>query len=260
MNEQIFDWGENSEKILRGEGYTTFHSRFREQVALVRYLLDRNHEEEEIYGIWKNTNPETILYADTEEEKREVYKRVRVAARKWQNRFYSSVMVYKEEMDYINQMDEPLWVKQYVLCMLVVYKYYQQTYCQYTNRIKCFCYSKTNVKFERSQYTLTLCDCIKNYRVYDTVIHDSNVAFKVNFAQSLGTPLARIKSPAYVEELYKWLKDSRVCTCCGKSFECSSKSLRRMLCDECYRKERNRAKNANKKRIRQFTTNQYVSE
>lgn len=237
MNEQIFDWSENSEKILRGEGYSTFHSHFREQVAVIRYLLDRGYSKEEIYERWKATAPKEILFADTEEEKREFFGRVWRKAQKWTNRMYPPIVLYKEEIDFINAMDVVPWIKQYVLTLLVIYKYYGQTWCAYTNRIKCFCYAQTYVKIEREQYTLKLCDCIREYCPYTTTIHDCSVAFKVNFAQCLGTRLDSIPNPSQVQKLFKYLKSEKICTCCGKSFQVSSK-VKRTVCDSCYKKQR----------------------
>lgn len=250
MNEQIFDWAENSEKILRGEGYSTFHSRFNEQVALIRYLLDRGATKEECYFKWKLTEPREILYAEDEQEIRELFGRIWRRAQKWENRFRTSITIFQEEIDFINNMSVILWIKQYILAMLCVYKYYHQTWCCYTNRIKCFCYAQTYVQNEREEYTLKMCDCLKNYAPYTTVIHDSNVAFKVNFAQSLGTPLATIKNPMYVQELFKYLKDTRVCPCCGRTFEADSAKLRRDLCDVCYKKMRYAKQNTLRKERR----------
>ena len=246
MNEQIFDWNENSEKILNGGGYTTFHSHFREQVALVRYLLDRGKSKEEIYDQWKQTNPKEIEFADTEDEIREFFGRIWRKSKKWINRLYPPIQIYQEEIDFINGMDVTPWVREYVLTLLTVYKYYGQTWCAYTNRIKCFCYSQTYVKIEREQYTMKLCDCIKNYKPYTTVIHDCNVAFKINFAQCLGTRIATIKNPAEVQKLFPLLKKERVCSCCGKVFSYKTGKLKRTECDECYAKRRYQKQNSYK--------------
>lgn len=248
MNEHIFDWIENSEKILRGEGYSTFHSRFKEQVALVRYLLDAGYSKESIYEKWKWTNPKEIMFEEDEEEKRRIFGRVWRHSKRWENRLYGPIIIYQEEIDFINNMSVILWIKQYILTMLCVYKYYHQTWCCYTNRIKCFCYSKTYVQNEREEYTLKMCDCLKNYAPYTTVIHGNNVAFKMNFAQAIGTPLTTIKNPLQCQALFKYLKDTRVCPCCGKTFEVNSAKLRRELCDDCYRKQRSKKKNSYKKR------------
>ena len=247
MNEHIFDWAENSAKVLETKKYSTFHSRFREQVAIVRYLLDRGYQKDEIYEAWKETNPHEIQYADDEQEKWEVFGRVWRKAQKWKNHFHAPITLYKEEIDFINNMSVILWIKQYVLTMLCVYKYYRQTWCGYTNRIKCFCYAQTYVKNEREDYTLKMCDCLRQYSPYTTVIHDSNVAFKMNFAQAYGTSLVTIKDPTRVQELFGLLKDTRVCPTCGKTFEVTS-SIRRELCDECYKKVRNKKKNSYKQK------------
>ena len=243
MNEQIFDWAENSEKVLRTGQYSTFHSRFREQVALIRYLLVQGHNKERIYELWKSTNPHEIQYADDEQEKREVFGRAWRKAQKWRNIFRSPITIYKEEIDFINKMSVILWIKQYVLAMLCVYKYYRQTWCGYTNRIKCFCYSQTYVQNEREEYTLKMCDCLREYSPYTTVIHEGNVAFKMNFAQVLGTPLATIKNPSEVSELFQYLEDSRVCPRCGRRFSGNFAQLRRDICDDCFKEEK-RKKNS----------------
>ena len=263
MNEHIFDWVENSAKVLKTKQYSTFHSRFREQVALVRYLLDQGLQKEEIYEKWKETNPHEIQYADDEQEKKEVFGRVWRKAKKWHNRFYSPITIYQEEIDFINSMSVILWIKQYILAMLCVYKYYHEAWCCYTNRIKCFCYSQTYVQNEREEYTLKMCECLKSYRPYTTVIHDSNVAFKMNFAQMMGTPLITLHNPAYVQDAFQYLKDSRICSKCGKAFEVNSAKLRRDMCEECYRKERARKQyelqkqsRRRKKNAQHLTTNQ----
>ena len=56
MNGYIFDWDENSEKILNGEGYTTVGHQFMEQVALFRYLMDHGYTKDDVDKVWRNTN------------------------------------------------------------------------------------------------------------------------------------------------------------------------------------------------------------
>lgn len=241
MNGYIFDWDENSEKILNGEGYTTVGHQFMEQVALFRYLMDHGYTKDDVDKIWRNTN--SILYQKTcgdVDEIERLFARIWGKAAKWKNNFKGNeIVIYQSEIDFINNMEVLPWIKQYVLTLLCVYKWWGREWCKYDKKIRTFCFSCTDVKTEREQYAVRLSECITKYNVYTTTVVGGNSHVKINISSNNdNVAVYQISNPRYVLSAFSLIKNTKTCNNCGKIYEYSSNQCRFSICPECVRKKR----------------------
>lgn len=251
MNGYIFDWDENSEKILNGEGYTTVGHQFMEQVALFRYLMDHGYTKDDVDKVWRNTN--SILYQKTcgdVDEIERLFARIWGKAAKWKNNFKGNeIVIYQSEIDFINNMEVLPWIKQYVLTLLCVYKWWGREWCKYDKKIRTFCFSCTDIKKERDRNAEKITECIDKYHPYEVKIIDISLSFKITFGET-DSIVAKISNPRNIDKVLKLIKNLKICLNCGSAFEYNSHSISNCLCPDCHnRKVVDTITNCNKRRI-----------
>lgn len=240
MNNYIFDWEGNCKKVLQTKKYTTKKDIIYEQIMLVRYLRDKGFSYNSIYDIWVETmNGSPLILYDLKGEILSYFDKI---YKKSDNLSISSgniILIYKSEIDYINNIQCHMWIKEYLLILLCIYKYYGLEWCKYDDRIKTFCYSCTSIKREREKNTKSLAYVVEKYDLYK-VIKSGCVRLKVNFSTDCGEVCAILKDPRDFESLKGKLKTESVCSICGKNFVFSSKKRRLDMCQDCIKKERSK--------------------
>lgn len=251
MNGYIFDWDENSEKILNGEGYTTVGHQFMEQVALFRYLMDHGYTKDDVDKVWRNTN--STLYQKTcgdIDEIERLFARIWGKAAKWKNNFKGNeIVIYQSEIDFINNMEVLPWIKQYVLTLLCVYKWWGREWCKYDKKIRTFCFSCTDIKKERDRNAEKITECIDKYHPYEVKIIDISLSFKITFGKT-DSIVAKISNPRNIDRVLKLIKNLKICLNCGNAFEYNSHSILNCLCPDCHnRKVVDTISSCNKRRI-----------
>lgn len=251
MNGYIFDWNENSEKILNGDGYTTVGHQFMEQVALFRYLMDKGYSKDDVDRVWRNTN--SIAYqkvADDKDETERLFARIWGKAAKWKNNVQGNeIVIYQSEIDFINNMEVLPWIKQYVLTLLCVYKWWGREWCRYDKKIRTFCFSCTDIKKERDRNAEKITECIDRYHPYEVKIIDVSLSFKIMFGES-DSIVAQISNPRDIDRVLKLIRNSKICLNCGNTFEYNSHSILNCLCPDCHnQKVVDTIRNCNKRRI-----------
>lgn len=242
MNTYIFDWEENSEYVLANRKCFTVRNQFMELVALVRYLIDRGQTYEEVYEVWRSIESEiTKAVEDDEVESEHKFKEVWKKAKTLKIVQFQPIKLYKKEIEFVNDLEVFPWIKEYLLTMLAVHKYYNTTWCKYTRDIKVFCYSMTRVRRERDKYIRSLSECINKHNPYTLSIYDTALAFRVNFEEKDGEVVSEIRNPRHVQEWFKYITNIKPCSVCGSSFEYNSKTVGNVLCPECYKVKRRKA-------------------
>lgn len=241
MNGYIFDWDENSEKILNGEGYTTVGHQFMEQVALFRYLMDHGYTKDDVDKVWRNTN--SILYQKTcgdVDEIERLFARIWGKAAKWKNNFKGNeIVIYQSEIDFINNMEVLPWIKQYVLTLLCVYKWWGREWCKYDKKIRTFCYSCTDTKRERDDCAKKIHDCIEKYHPYEVNAVGTTVSFKIAFVGK-DTVVATIPNPRYIEKLLNIILNVKTCVICGDQYTYGPHTHNGNICPCCKKKIRHK--------------------
>ena len=236
MNDYIFDWAENSEKILNGEGYTTkVHQTF-EQIMLFCYLREKGYNKEQIFDLWIKTNSLLLQKIDDDKDQRDKYfGKLLSDSTKYKIEKGSEIKIYQSEIDFINKMEVSLWIKQYVLTMLCIYKWYGKEWCRYDNKIKRFCYSCTSQKKENnSSNSKVLSECCNEYNPYIVRCKEASVVFKQNI-ESSGDILLILSNPRSVLECMELLKCEKTCVKCGRVYEYNYHNKHLSFCSECYK-------------------------
>ena len=238
MNDYIFDWAENSEKILAGGGYTSkVHQTF-EQIMLFAYLREKGYSKDEIFSLWIKTDSLLLQKIGDDKDQRDKYfGKLFADSTKYKIEKGNRIDVYQSEIDFINNMEVSMWIKQYVLAMLCIYKWYGKEWCVYNDKIKRFCYSCTSTKKERDTNTQALFQCLDCYHPYIVNGRDIFLSFKM-LTKEDGLIIKSIKQPRDCNKLFNLLTTERVCKNCNKVFIYSKINARRTLCDECYKKYR----------------------
>lgn len=240
MNGMIFDWADNSQNILDGKGYTTKAHQTFEQIMLFRYLLDLGYTYDEIYKKWVETNSLLIQRtADDMQERQKWFAKLLQGASKKKILTGNKIKIYQEEIDFINSMNVSLWVKQYALAMLCVYKWYGKEWCPYDDKIKVFCYSVTDIKREsRDGIPKILSEAINEYNLFELKFSNTYLSCKVNFQKNNGVVIEEINNPREVIELLSLLKCEKVCKLCGKKYSYNYHTKHLDICPKCYKKQR----------------------
>lgn len=239
MNDYIFDWAENSEKILAGGGYTTkVHQTF-EQIMLFAYLREKGYSKDEIFSLWIKTNSLLLQKIGDDKDQRDKYfGKLFADSTKHKIEKGNRIDIYQSEIDFINNMEVSMWIKQYVLAMLCVYKWYGKEWCVYNDKIKRFCYSCTSTKKERDRNSELLHKCLVDYSPYIVNSWNNTVSFKILFLNDniIGDCIYRIKSPRDVAELFSFIKNQKKCSQCKTVFIYDNHTINSTLCPNCRKK------------------------
>lgn len=239
MNGYIFDWEENCEKILQTKKYTTESHQFMEQAVLFKYLYDEGKTKDEIYNIWLETESKLLEKSNGDiEDINFIFGKLWSAASHWKIVKNNSIVIYQEEIDYINSLEVFGWIKEYLLALLCIYKYYGKKWCKYDSKIKAFCFSVTSVKREREEHKSKLKECFDKYAPYSISIIDTTLSYKLNFVVTEGHVVMEIPNPRYVPTVIKLIKNQKICEACGQPFEYTSQTIKNRLCPACKKRER----------------------
>lgn len=239
MNNVIFDWESNSLKIMETGRYSTNNRQYLEQLNLISLLIEQGYDKQSIYSIWKNTD--SLILSKIKDDIDEidfVFNRIYLNAKSWKVSKGNQIKIYQEEIDYINSLEVLPWIKEYLLALLSVYKFYSKPWCLYSEDIRRFCFSTTYYGRERDKMRIHLSDCLNRYEPYRIYTGENGAYFKCNFAKETGELLVTIEEPRQVQETFKYIKNEKVCNECGNKFEYNSKTIRNELCPECSKKLR----------------------
>ena len=238
MNDYIFDWAENSEKILAGGGYTTKAHQTFEQIMLFAYLREKGYSKDEIFSLWIKTDSLLLQKIGDDKDQRDKYfGKLFADSTKYKIEKGNRIDIYQSEIDFINNMEVSMWIKQYVLAMLCIYKWYGKEWCVYNDKIKRFCYSCTDAKKEQEWNIKALSNCINIYKPFYINNRDNFFFFFFLFCANFGEVFS-INNPRCVCDLFYLLKNIKTCENCGCVFTYNAYSAKTKLCSDCKKKER----------------------
>lgn len=238
MNDYIFDWAENSEKILAGGGYTTkVHQTF-EQIMLFAYLRERGYSKDEIFSLWIETDSLLLQKIGDDKDQRDKYfGKLFADSTKYKIEKGNRIDIYQSEIDFINNMEVSMWIKQYVLAMLCIYKWYGKEWCVYNDKIKRFCYSCTSIGREKERETKNLSDCLKKYSPYIINGRNNFLSFKILIGKDKQGVFS-LSNPRHVQELFHLLSNIKQCKMCLNLFEYDKFGIHSQFCPECRKANR----------------------
>lgn len=246
MNKYVFDWIENCEYLLKNKRCFTSQNQYMELRVLIRYLQDQGYDKESIYKEWLKIDSKVKMAYLNKEELQEKFEDIYKNAQTWKLVEFPEIEIYQGDLDRINALEVLPWIKEYLLTLLCIYKYYNVNWCPYSKDIKTFCYSMTRVGRERERNTKALSDCLSKYNIYQIAVYDSKLAIRWAW-KNKGLRVATIRNPRHAKELFPLIENKKKCKDCGKDWEYNEKSIGNELCPQCHKKLRIKKQNDYKK-------------
>ena len=265
----IVNWKKHCEKIdetheLDRNDPSDNKSYFKQEIAYIRYLLDRGESESECFSKWRliKNGVASQFAMDPEQLKAQFAKTYSRAKRKTYSFVEESskikpVELFPSEITKINSLQSEKWVKEYVLTLLVYYKFmsqlhdkveYSTTLVNWALRQVCFSKKYKFRSYRDARATITNTVRKANFSVIRfTPIRKKEhyTTYSMNFAVKEGpNPVMTINSLDELSSAFALLRDDyRICKECGARFEIHSRT-KTFLCYDCYKKYRRAYKTA----------------
>ena len=261
----ILDWNAHCYKIhtthkLDRSDPSNNKSIFSQETHYVKYLLMKNLTGPQILEYWRRIkNGMAAVFSDDPELRISTFGRIYKAAQnipeKDFNRHYVPVKIYKSEINFLNKVSAPIWVKQYWMTMLIYWKFASQhtknvnidtTLCNWAMRHT----DVANKRYGRHQDEIAQYNHLKSGYVMNTGIIKSRNCRNYWFDWSVEKSNEEFVEIKNLDNCKKALKlivaNTKICPKCGKRFTTSSKT-KTDLCPNCYRldlkqRENNRVK------------------
>ena len=267
----IVDWNKNCKNIfnthhLKDDDPYDKKLKVRQEIIFLQYLEKiKKMPEKEIYRQWENIdNGIANIFASEEEQKIIEFSRLLVKSRKIKydqvqlGNDLKPIVIYWEEINFLNNLNVPLWVKQYWGCLLFYYKFASQlqTRVQKTKALNSWCVRQVDYKDQR--YGSECQDLIASYKrkLKENIIQDilqkrseRFPVYKPAFLCTTGITVATYDCLDQIGNFLQLINNKTVFPSCGKSFDKKSKT-KRVLCDECYKIYRRQYQSQNKQKNR----------
>jgi len=256
----ILDWSRHCYKIhekkkLSRDDPSDNKSIFSQEAHYIKFLSLKGLTYADIYFHWakiKNGtasafkgDPELMVTTFTK-----IYKSSLNVSDKVFSQHYEPIKIYKRELEFLNSIEAPVWVRQYWLCMLIYWKFSSQ-YTQTTliNTTLCnWAIRNTNIKnkkFGRHQDEIAKYNRLESGYVLSTDIVKKRNGRKYWFdwiKPDEDGEFIEIKNLDNLKKPLKLIRENvKTCQKCGKKFTYGGKS-KTNLCPKCYAEERRRYK------------------
>ncbi len=267
----IVDWARNCERIFEEKRLTEDEPidtkiKYKQELIYLQYLINVKLliDKADLFEEWfkiENRCAQSVYYIEDNRQllcefekiyhkaKRLVYTRINY------KEHLKPVKIYKSEIDFLNGLDVPLWVKQYWAGLLFYYKFQVQNFkrVQKSRTVNSWCMRHVT-DVETKRYGSNSQDRIAHYRTqlkeqgidvfldYLKVKNDNYPTYKPAFLANSGEVVFQAETINEIDKFIKMIKISK-CTCteCGREFEKKSKT-KRTLCDKCYKNYRKKYK------------------
>ena len=251
----IVDWARNGAEVYQTKrltlnDFSDNKTSLRQEIMYIKYLHEALHlDKENCRKEWEQlANGSAMKNWDDPEGQRLFFSFLWSRATSEQyNKFQCTsrlqpVIFYQEELDYLNSLEAPMWVKQYWCAMLIYYKFQKQNlpdeypFVQRTWLVSLWALSLTSSKEKRYS---NLQDVIAQWQMRQSLpvmqydIRDTINLYRPAFICDDGTVVAQIDNIDEVQSVTNLILDQIHCINCGtwftRNFHC-----RRKLCPKCY--------------------------
>ena len=224
-----------------------------QEIYYIKFLIINGSDYDECYEKWKliKNGIANNFENDIEQQKIEFKKLYNRAQKISENIFKENkvVNIYKEEIDYFNSLQAPMWVKQYWLAMLVYYKFQKTMHkeVKYSSTIRSWAFRQVNEVLNH-QYS-NHSEAIRKYELnngskiimvdtrYIKKKKQTYVVYNMPCCKNSGDVVAVCSDIEEVSSLFDLLKNQKQCEACGMFFDFSGKT-KRNVCETCYKKQR----------------------
>lgn len=257
----VVNWKKHCEKIYETKLLATKEisdkKRINQQeIMYVKYLTTLGKDKLECFNEWlhlKNGIAKEFK-KDTEQQViqfKYVYNAAMRVSNEILNKDISKVEIFQEEIDFINNLNAPVWMRQYWGIMLVNYKFQKQIYnnVKFSPTLRAWAFRQITGlnQLRYSNHAQQLRDKeielgVRLINVYMSNDKKSMICYTMDCCKSSGTPVLEINDIQDSKEILKLItKSYKICNVCGKHFVSGAKSKREM-CDSCYKKYRRKYK------------------
>lgn len=272
----ILDWAKQCKKIhetkvLSTEDPADNKKRFMQEIVYLCYLKNvLGKTESECFALWKEIqNGVAKIFSDDEEqlmiEFNSLYKKTEEPKYKNINcaKELKPIKIYRPEIEFLNSLNAPVWVKQYWLCLLTYYKFDVQIHrrVQKTKTLNAWAIRQTS--FKSKNYGGDCQDTIAQYKLQNNTvkiiddiqrgISEAYPVYKPDFIHYKGKVMYTCDDINDIQNILPLIKNNvRYCEKCGREFVVSTKTKRK-ICEKCY-------KNYRKNRILEYLETQKAIE
>lgn len=250
----ILDWNSHCYKIHKTKKLSRTDpsdnkSVFSQEAHYIKFLSLRGLTYKDIYFHWvKIKNGVAATFKDDPDQQVaaffRIYKTSENISESVFKDHYAPIRLYKSEIEFLNKVKAPVWVRQYWLAMLIYWKFASQhqkrvpinsTLCNWAMR-------QTNVKdayFGHHQDEIAKFNRLDNSYVMCTGLMKGKrggVCYWFDWIQSKDgdEEYVEVKNLDKMKKTSKLITGNRaICPCCGKEFVVSSKQ-HTDLCPHCY--------------------------
>lgn len=261
------DKTDNCIRMLNTGQYQTEHFKTKEDWWLIKYLrnkytkseLSEKEIKDEIRNIWEpiyktRFNKEEMASHDFYID---VY--FQQAYGKCKNislsQKYYPITIYQEELDYINSLPAPKWFREFIFIFLGHCKTIGSFTCKAAPIAEYMRYLTLSTN-NRDAISSTIYDKLKTFGLWKETSRITTTDGRygeptqiINVSFDFCFPLFDTKTTAFVFyrqiDLLKRLDlitNTYICESCGEEFEIKNRT-QRLICDECYKKQRQKRKN-----------------
>ena len=258
----ILDWSRHCYKIhqtrkLSRDDPSDNKSIFSQEAHYIKFLSLKGLPYRDIYFQWaKIKNGMASAFKDEPEQMTatfaKVYRTSLNIADKVFKQHYEPIHLYKSEINFLNSIKAPIWVRQYWMTMLIYWKFASQhtknveinsTLCNWALRQT----NIANTKFGRHQDEIASFNKTDNGYVLSSGItkKKGGRTYWFDWANKEKDEVAiEVKNLDNIKKALKLIVENKqTCPVCGKQFAFGGK-CKRLLCPTCYRKERKKLINA----------------
>lgn len=251
----IVDWKKTCESIYKNKELlssdpTDNKHKTKQEIMYLKYLKEIiGLNKENIFQEWKKIkNGLAFKFSDDEIDQKCQFLKLYASLQKKTFKTVLSfkeiepVTIYEDEIEYLNNLQVPLWAKQYWLCLLFYYKFESQVSKVVYKSPSLNSWSMNNTEVSGRNYGAYQMK-LAEYRaktgkniiqMYTPGRLDKYPSYVPSFIKFAGKPAYIAHDIDEIQQVIKLLKDfPRYCNICGKTFFASSK-CQRECCDECY--------------------------
>ena len=266
----IFNWEANCERILNTHEYSMrdkWEKKMcaRQQIVLMRYLTDKGWPKEDIRKLWDQI-PNPTLDQCAFEDKDIVFNKIFLLSTRCglvKSTKRSKIFFYQDEIDYLNNLDCPRWLRIYFAGLTTLWKSrfpkvrltqyinnYIMTYTGKTTYENCeepILATNRRLDFFRIKYlqcTDTPHAGLPTRSRYFKYIRVMPEVFTPIEDTKKGTPILVIDSMEDFGQVVELISErQKKCSQCDKPYDCSEHK-KNTLCPECQKKNRRAYKTA----------------
>lgn len=256
----------NCQRMIEFNSFQTDYWHNDELCWLIKYLKDNHFPKDKIYSIWKEFRKIDKPEFDDKMLEDNFDSFYNSAMRVSISKTYPQIIIYQEEIDYINSLAAPLWIRQFVYLMMLHIKvtgdeiYDFLPFVDYYKFLSIKNNHSTILKRQLSK-TLKKFGILKDIEIveeYDELPVCDEKGLQIGVENNVTIINKRLQIRLLVGTCnnvfvkYENILDAILnigiinsnykCPVCGNQYEYTER-MQRNICEECYRKQRQKRKN-----------------